>query len=76
MKLARDRLLQDVGHERALPAPRDSGDGDEARKGKLHIKPLEVVLARPLHHDALPAPLPSRLRNLHGAISADECTGD
>ena len=73
VQLAGDRLLQDVGYERALSAPRDPSDGNEATERELHIEPLQVVLARPFNNDALPTPLPSRCRNLHGAIATDEC---
>ena len=76
MQLAGDRLLQDVGYERALPAARDPGDGNESAEWELHIKLLQVVLARPLHDDALPTPLPSCCWNLHGAIATNECAGD
>ena len=76
VELAGDRLLQDVGHQRALPAPGDTRHCNESTERELHIKPLKVVFARPLHDDALPAPLPSCCWDLHGAIATDECARD
>ena len=76
VQLAGDRLLQDVGYQGALSAARDTRHCNESTERELHIEPLKVVFARPLHDDALPAPLPSCCWDLHGAIATDECTSD
>ena len=67
---ARERLLQNVGNEGALAAPRDARHGNEFAEREGDVKLAEIVLTRPLHRDRLATPLATRLRHRHRAVAA------
>ncbi len=66
---ARERLLQDVGDEGALAAPRDARHGNEFAEREGDVDLAQVVLPRPLDRDRLATPLAARLRHRHRAVT-------
>ena len=59
----RERLVDDLVHERRLAGAGDARDGDELADRELDVDPLQVVLARAAHAEravVLGAPLRDR----------------
>ena len=54
VELAGERPVQDVGHERALAAARDTGHGDERPERHAQVDVAQVVLARAADLEVLP----------------------
>src|SRR5262249_13164163 len=68
-QLARQGAVQDLGDERALAAPGDTGDGRERAERNGHVEVLEVVLPRPANDELLAVALAAFLRDGNLALA-------
>ena len=72
----RERLVDDLVHERRLAGARDAGDADELADGEVDVDPLQVVLGSAAHgEDAAVVVLASRW-HCDRAPAGEEVAGD
>src|SRR5687767_2036834 len=76
----RDRLretaVQDVVHERALPRAGDARHRDEDAERHADVDVLQVVLARPFHHELLALRPAAVARHRDAPLAGEELAGD
>src|SRR3954471_4677861 len=76
VQLARQGVVQDVGHERALATARDAGHGGEGPERELDVEIAEVVRAGVANDELLAVALPPLRRNRDRPLAAKERASD
>ena len=77
VQLARERPVEDLGHERALAAARHAGDRHERARAGREVDVAQVVLAGAAHDERLAVALAPPLAGIgHRALAAQERAGD
>src|SRR6476646_4725062 len=75
-ELGLERAHEDVVHERALAAARDTGDGSDGTQRDAKIDALEVVLARAAEHEPLRADAPPCFGDGDRALAGEVFPGE
>ena len=71
----RERLVEDLVHERRLAGARDAGDGDELADGDVDVDPLQVVLGGAADREVAAVVLAPR-RDRDPPLAREELAGD